>query len=86
MKFRVRTMHLRVALKFKKKPIPVEAVQIDKEESLDTLEGKMTGQPGDWKITGSENEQWFIKKSIFEKTYEPLDAEAEAAWEKAYGA
>jgi hypothetical protein len=83
--FRLRTMHLRVALKFKKKPIPVEAVQIDKEESLDTLEGKMTGQPGDWKIKGVEGEEWFIKDSIFRKTYEPLDDEAKAAWKEAYG-
>lgn len=78
-------MHLRVALAFKKKPIPVEAVQIDEEESLDTLEGTMTGQAGDWKVTGPEGEQWFIKKDIFEKTYEPLDAEAKEAWKEAYG-
>lgn len=85
MNFRVKSMNVRIAAKFKKKPIPVEAVQITEEESLDTLEGKMTGQSGDWKITGAEGEQWFIKKSIFLKTYEPLDDNAATAWEEAYG-
>lgn len=83
--FRACYMNVRVALAFKKKPIPVEAVQIDEEETIDTLEGKMTGNPGDWKVTGTEDEQWFIKKDIFKKTYEPLDDEAKAAWQEAYG-
>jgi hypothetical protein len=79
-------MNIRVALAFKKKPIPVEAVQIDEEEEIDTLEGTMTGNAGDWKVKGPEGEEWFIKKDIFEKTYEPLDAEAKEAWSEAYGA
>lgn len=71
-------------MKFKKKPIPVEAVQLDREETIDTLEGRMTGQPGDWRITGPLGESWFVKRHVFEATYEPLDDEAKAAWEKAY--
>ncbi len=45
----------------------------------------MHGSVGDWRITGTDGEQWFIEPKIFERTYEPLDDEAEAAWEKAYG-
>lgn len=84
MLFRIRAQNVRVAFVFKKKPVSVEAVPIDKEESVDTLEGRMTGKPGDWKITGVEGEQYFCAKDIFKKTYEPTDAESKKAWEQAY--
>jgi len=81
MKFRLRQMNVRVAKTFKKKPVTIEAVQITKQESVDTLEGTMTGNPGDWKVTGVEGEEYFVAKGIFKKTYEPEDAEAK---KKAY--
>ena len=90
-------------MKYVKKPIPVDAWQIDtleienmgnypnfvrhglaieqaftpsKDEAgrvclkIITLEGVMTAYDGDYLVRGSEGEWWFVKKSIFEKTYE----------------
>lgn len=56
-----------------KKPIPVKAYQVDKKTKIDTLEGSLYAQPGDWVITGVEGEQWPVKKEIFEKTYKVIE-------------
>lgn len=39
---------------------------------LPTKEGKMEVHMGDYIATGVEGEHWVIKRSIFEKTYEPV--------------
>jgi hypothetical protein len=41
---------------------------------INTLEGIMTGQIGDWIITGVNGERYPCKPDIFEKTYEPVEA------------
>jgi len=56
--------------KYRKKPVVIEAVQISEPMEIETLEGKMLGNVGDWLITGVEGEKYFCKPSIFEKTYE----------------
>lgn len=38
-----------------------------------TLEGGHVVSPGDWIITGVENEKYPCKPSVFEATYEPVD-------------
>lgn len=58
--------------KFRKKPIVVEAVQLTEEVQIETLEGVMTGRPGDWLITGVNGEKYPCKPDIFEATYEPV--------------
>lgn len=60
--------------KFKaiKKPIPVEVFQTKKHMDIETLEGTMHADPGDYIITGSEGETWPVKKEIFEKNYQIL--------------
>jgi len=63
--------------KFKKRPVVIEAVQIRLPMTVETLEGVMRGEPGDWLITGVKGEQYFCKPDIFIKTYEPTDATAE---------
>lgn len=40
---------------------------------IDTLEGRMRSNYGDWILQGVEGETWSIKKDIFEKTYEKHD-------------
>lgn len=84
-------------MKYRKKPIEVDAMQIkdfynlphtmlpkwiadgydqeilipDKQTLLiETLEGRMKATLEDWLVQGVEGEYWFVKKSIFEKTYE----------------
>jgi hypothetical protein len=39
---------------------------------IQTLEGEMTAQPGDWIIKGVNGEFYPCKPDIFEKTYEPV--------------
>lgn len=40
--------------------------------SIETLEGGMTAQAGDWIIQGIKGELYPIKPDIFEKTYEQV--------------
>lgn len=84
-------------MKFRKKPVVIEAVQITDETfvsehprpdlhpvgvvfdpvtrtaAVDTLEGRMTGNLGDWIITGVRGEKYFCKPDIFAATYEQAD-------------
>jgi hypothetical protein len=60
-------------LKFKKaikKPIAVRCIQIDEAFEVETLEGKMKGQPGDWLMIGINGEMYPCAREIFEKTYD----------------
>ena len=82
-------------MKFRKKPVVIEAVQftgdnwmamgefIGSKASLakewgenilliETLEGTMKAQQGDWIIKGVKGEFYPCKPDIFELTYEPI--------------
>jgi len=39
---------------------------------IPTLEGIMYAPPGAWVCKGVEDEFWFVKESIFEKTYQEV--------------
>ena len=60
---------------YRKKPIVIEAEQNTSEGAvyIDTLEGKMRADPGDWIITGVKGERYPRKPDIFEETYEAVD-------------
>lgn len=60
-------------MKFRKRPVVVEAYQTDKEMIIHTLEGDMRANVGDWIITGLRGEQYPCKPDIFEKTYERVE-------------
>ena len=75
-------------MKFRKKPVVIEATQWFKDgdhpavhphESahglgeIDTLEGPHTVTPGDWIITGVKGEHYPCKPDIFEMTYERVE-------------
>jgi len=66
--------------KFRKIPVIIDAIRIKKEMTIDTLEGRMNGKAGDWLLTGVDGEQYPCKDSIFRKTYEPADEDAEKMW------
>ena len=53
-----------------KKPIPIRCVQIDEAFEVETLEGVMKGQPGDWLVIGIHGEMYPIADEIFKKTYD----------------
>lgn len=57
-------------MKYRKKPIVVEAYQTDKVIYIETLEGTMKAEIGDYIITGINGEQYPCKPDIFERTYE----------------
>lgn len=63
--------------KYRKKPVTVTAYQTDRDLDIETLEGTMHANPGDWVITGVKGEQYPCKPDIFEKTYELAEKEEE---------
>jgi hypothetical protein len=71
--------------KFRKKPVIIDAIQITEPIQIETLEGTLTGNPGDWLITGIKGEKYPCKPDVFFATYEPTGAEALEEWEKVYG-
>ena len=60
-------------MKYRKKPVVVEAYKTDKEVVIHTLEGDMKASIGDYIITGVNGEQYPCKPDIFEKTYEVVN-------------
>ena len=61
--------------KYRKKPIEIDAFQIEQDMIIKTLEGDMRAQRGDWIITGVNGEQYPCKPDIFDKTYERGDVD-----------
>jgi len=68
--------------KFRKKPVVIEAFRTVATKVIDTLEGTMVAEVGDWIITGVKGEHYPVKDDIFRATYEPTDEESQAAWEE----
>lgn len=54
----------------RKKQVEVTAYQTNSIQYIDTLEGKMKANIGDWIVTGVNGEQYPVKPDIFQKTYE----------------
>jgi hypothetical protein len=59
----------------RKKPIVVHAKQMNHVFCVDTLEGVMTGNPGDYLMKGINGELYPCKKEIFEKSFNYIDEE-----------
>ena len=59
--------------KWRKKPVIIEAVVLGQPMTVETLEGTMRGNFGDYLITGVKGEQYFCKPDIFLATYEPVE-------------
>ena len=58
--------------KYRKKPVIVEAYQTTEECYIETLEGTMKANKGDFIITGVNGEKYPCKADIFWKTYEEV--------------
>lgn len=58
--------------KFVKKPVVVEAYQTDEEIYIETLEGLMKADVGDWIIRGVKGECYPCKPDVFDMTYEKV--------------
>lgn len=59
--------------KYRKKPIIVEAYQTDEEKIIETLEGKMKANKGDYIIKGIKGELYPCKADIFYETYDKVE-------------
>lgn len=61
--------------KYRKKPVVTEAYQHLGPQPIyiDTLEGRMKADVGDWIITGVRGEKYPCKPDIFAATYEPAE-------------
>jgi hypothetical protein len=62
-------------LKFVKIPVMIEAYRPRKVLHIQTLEGVMKANAGDWIIKGIANEIYPCKHNIFEKTYQRVKTE-----------
>ena len=69
-------------MKYRKKPVVIEAYQTEKELDIETLEGTMHASVGDYIITGVRGEQYPCKPDIFEQTYEPADTPIASPWHR----
>jgi hypothetical protein len=65
--------HHESAKQYRKKPVVIWAYQTKVAEDIDTLEGVMHANAGDFIIQGVEGEQYPCHPDIFAKTYEPAD-------------
>lgn len=59
--------------KFRKKPVVIEAYQTEVAKEINTLEGLMKAEKGDWIIRGIKGELYPCKDNIFEATYDLVD-------------
>jgi hypothetical protein len=59
--------------KYRKEPVVVEAYQTLVPMIVQTLEGPLKAEPGDWIITGVAGEQYPCKPEIFERTYKKVE-------------
>ena len=59
--------------KFRKIPVVIEAYQTDEEMEIETLEGVMKADKGDWIIKGVKGELYPCKPDVFEMTYEKVE-------------
>ena len=59
--------------KYRKKPLIVEAYVATEEEYIETLEGTMKANVGDYVITGIKGEKYPCKPDVFHGTYEEME-------------
>ncbi len=58
---------------FRKAPVELKAVQATEPMTIQTWEGPVKADPGDWIMTGVKGEQWPIKPEVFAKSYDATD-------------
>lgn len=57
-------------MKVRRKPVICEARVAEQVEYIETIEGTMKAEIGDYIITGVNGEHWPVRPDIFKKTYE----------------
>jgi len=64
---------------YRKRPQIIHAKEMTEPFSVQTLEGTMKGNAGDFLVIGIEGEQYPCARSIFLGTYEEIDIESATA-------
>lgn len=59
--------------RYKKKPVEVEAHRTFERVIIQTLEGQMIAEPGDWIVKGVKGEMYPVRNDIFRLTYEEVE-------------
>ena len=67
---------------FRKQPRTIQARRLDEPREIETLEGTMHAEAGDWLIKGIEGELYSCKDSAFRETYEPESIDAAREYER----
>lgn len=62
---------------YRKKPVIIHARQLGEAMDIETLEGTMHANTGDWLIRGIKGEYYPVKDNIFQETYEPVEEETD---------
>ena len=57
---------------FRKRPVVIKAALVEEPMDIETLEGVMHAQPGDYLIEGVKGERYPCKPEVFALTYEPV--------------
>lgn len=58
--------------KYRKRPVVIDAKQLTQRVEIDTREGTVVGEPGDYLIVGVDGEIYPCGREIFEQTYEEV--------------
>ena len=61
--------------RYRKRPVVIEAAELEDEIVIKTREGELKGYPGDKLIKGIEGEIYPCDPEIFDKTYDLVDDE-----------
>lgn len=59
--------------KYRSKTFVVDAAEARQTEQIQTTEGTLTAQPGDWIVTGVRGERYPVKPDSFEAMFEPAE-------------
>jgi len=59
--------------KYRTSPVIIEAIQLDSPLFINTSEGVMHGNVGDWLITGVHDEMYICKNVRFQELYELVE-------------
>jgi hypothetical protein len=54
---------------FRKQPVQIKARRLDEPRTIETREGTMEADAGDWLIEGVEGERYFCQDSVFRDSY-----------------
>lgn len=65
-----------------KKTRPIRALKLTRDQSVETLEGKVTAKAGDFLCRGEASEFWPVTAAMLEARYTPTDIVDRDGWRK----